>query len=113
VKGLDARTLRDCRFLFQLYPQIRGGAVSPEFLMPLRIRGTVSRELPAPLSPEVLLRLSWSQLVELLAFDDPWKRAFFENEGLQANWSVRQLRRQIGSLPNSAAPTSPPTTSNA
>jgi predicted nuclease of restriction endonuclease-like (RecB) superfamily len=54
--------------------------------------------LPAPLSPEALLRLSWSQLVELLAIDDPWKRAFFENECIKANWSVRQLRRQIGSL---------------
>ncbi len=54
--------------------------------------------LPAPLSPEALLRLSWSQLVELVAIEDPWKRAFFENECIQANWSVRQLRRQIGSL---------------
>lgn len=63
-----------------------------------RIRPTSSPQLPAPLSPAVLLRLSWSQLVELLAIDDPWKRAFFENECLQANWSVRQLRRQIGSL---------------
>ena len=35
---------------------------------------------------------------ELIAIDDPWKRAFFENECLLANWSVRQLRRQIGSL---------------
>jgi len=46
----------------------------------------------------MLLRLSWSHLVELIAIDDPWKRAFFENECLLANWSVRQLRRQIGSL---------------
>jgi len=37
-------------------------------------------------------------LQELISIDDPWKRAFFENECLQANWSVRQLRRQIGSL---------------
>jgi predicted nuclease of restriction endonuclease-like (RecB) superfamily len=37
-------------------------------------------------------------LQELIAIDDPWKRAFFENECLLANWSVRQLRRQIGSL---------------
>ena len=68
-----------------------------------RIRRTASAEsppadLPTPLSPEALLRLSWSQLVELVAIEDPWKRAFFENECLQANWSVRQLRRQIGSL---------------
>lgn len=118
VKGLDARTLRDCRFLFQLYPQIRG-SVSPELLMPLPIRGSVTRELPAarvsnssapsirgtlspelptPLSAELLLRFSWSQLQELIRLDDPWKRAFYENECLKARWSVRQLQRQIGSL---------------
>ena len=58
----------------------------------------MSAEFPTPLPPETLLRLSWSHLQELIAIDDPWKRAFFENECLQANWSVRQLRRQIGSL---------------
>ena len=46
----------------------------------------------------MLLQLSWSHLVELIAIDDLWKRAFFENECLLANWSVRQLRRQFGSL---------------
>ncbi len=30
--------------------------------------------------------------------DDPWKRAFYENECLKGNWSVRQIQRQIGSL---------------
>jgi len=127
LKGLDMRTLRDCRGLVRHYPQIRG-TLSPEFLArpdsgdtvpriaaPLSpqfaeitssgliepsppVRKTVSDELPTPLSPQALLRLSWSHLQELIAIDDPWKRAFFENECLQANWSVRQLRRQIGSL---------------
>ena len=134
IKGLELRTLRNCRLLYAAYPQIRQ-TLSAESGPPL-IRGTVSRQLseiipvtvlpdasdsirqtpsaelipsaqirenassslPTPLSPEVLLQLSWSKLVELLAIDDPWKRAFFENECLKANWSVRQLRRQIGSL---------------
>jgi len=83
-------------------------APSPEFLMDVTKANpgktdrqnsqTASDQLPTPLSPQALLQLSWSHLVELLAIDDPWKRAFFENECLQANWSVRQLRRQIGSL---------------
>ena len=127
MKGLDMRTLRDCRGLVRHYPQIRG-TVSPEFLarpdsgdtvprIPAtlspesaaitspganqsspRNRQKLSAESPSPLSPEALLRLSWSHLQELIAIDDPWKRAFFENECLLANWSVRQLRRQIGSL---------------
>jgi len=45
-----------------------------------------------------VLKLSWSQLQELIRLDDHWKRAFYENECLQAHWSVRQLQRQIGSL---------------
>ncbi len=64
----------------------------------LAIPGTLPPELPTPFSPELLLRFSWSQLQELIRIDDPWKRAFFENECLKGHWSVRQLQRQIGSL---------------
>jgi predicted nuclease of restriction endonuclease-like (RecB) superfamily len=127
VNGLEIRNLRNCRLFYSTYPQIRqtvsaellarpdlGDTVSripailspvsakqpsPEFIATAHpIRQTLSAELLSPLSPEALLRLSWSHLVELIAIDDPWKRAFFENECLQANWSVRQLRRQVGSL---------------
>lgn len=62
------------------------------------IRGPLSPELPTPLSAEEILRLSWSQLQELVRLDDPWKRAFYENECLRGHWSVRQLQRQIESL---------------
>ena len=55
-------------------------------------------ELPTALEPAQVLRLSWTHLQELIRIDDPWKRAFFENECLNARWSVRQLQRQIGSL---------------
>jgi predicted nuclease of restriction endonuclease-like (RecB) superfamily len=72
-------------------------APSPESRA-LAIRGSVTPELPTPLSPELLLRLSWSQLQELIRLDDPWQRAFYENECLKSRWSVRQLQRQIGSL---------------
>lgn len=119
MKGLDdPRILRDCRTLYRLYPQIRG-SLSGEFVasLPARaeieqpltvastaksdapaIRGTVSRKLPTPLSPRLVLQFSWSQLQELIRLDDPLKRAFYENECLKGNWSVRQLQRQIGSL---------------
>jgi predicted nuclease of restriction endonuclease-like (RecB) superfamily len=121
--GLHARVLRTCRQVYLIYPQIRltlSAESTASLLDPVRrtvsrdlalqipvtaspkskssIRPTPSAELPTPLSPEALLHLSWSKLVELIAIDDPWKRAFFENECIKANWSVRQLRRQIGSL---------------
>lgn len=51
-----------------------------------------------PLSPQLLLQLTWSHLLELLRLDDPLKRAFYETECLKGRWSVRQLQRQIGSL---------------
>ncbi len=129
LKGLDERTLLDCRTAYRFYPQIpatlspefqvRGGlmipaTVSPEFKkllnireavsgpskhsLALAIRGSLPPELPTPLESAQLQRLSWSQLKELIRIDDPWKRAFFENECLNSRWSVRQLQRQIGSL---------------
>ncbi|MBI4660643.1 MAG: DUF1016 family protein [Verrucomicrobia bacterium] len=55
-------------------------------------------DLPTPLMPEQIIRLSWSKWIELVRIDDPWKRAFYENECLKGNWSVRQLQRQIESL---------------
>ena len=54
--------------------------------------------LPTPLEPQKILQLSWTHLVEILRLEDPWKRAFYENECLLGGWSVRQLQRQIGSL---------------
>jgi predicted nuclease of restriction endonuclease-like (RecB) superfamily len=72
-------------------------------LAALSISATPSRksdaaDLPTPLTPEQILRLSWTHLIELLRLDDPWKRAFYENECLLGDWSVRQLQRQIGAL---------------
>ena len=82
-----------------------GGSVSAELALltdsadtDCRIRGSVTPELPTPLSSGALLGLTWTKLQELIRLEDPWKRAFYENECLKGNWSVRQLQRQIGSL---------------
>jgi len=55
-------------------------------------------ELPSPLEPAQLARISWAHFLELIRIEDPWKRAFYENECLRGHWSVRQLQRQIESL---------------
>ena len=73
-----------------------GHELVPSYRKP--IRGTLSPELPTPLSSEAILSLSWSKLQELIRISDPWKRAFFENECLREDWSVRELQRQIESL---------------
>jgi len=114
LKALNLTLLKLCRSAYQVYPQI-GPTLSDQFGTArgaIRIGPTPSDEsspgprkrkaLHAEVAPslpaELLLRLSWSTLVELLSIDDPWKRAFYENEALQGNWSVRQLRRQVESL---------------
>lgn len=63
-----------------------------------KIRQPVVGELPTPLEPEQLARISWAHFLELIRMDDPWQRAFYENELLRGHWSKRQLQRQIGSL---------------
>lgn len=51
------------------------------------------------LPPERLLQsLSFSHFVELMKLDDPLKRVFYEIEAVRGAWTVRALKRQIGSL---------------
>ncbi len=45
----------------------------------------------------VSVKLSWSHYCELLSISDPDKRSFYEKEAISANWSVRELKRQIDS----------------
>lgn len=114
IRGLSPTNLRLSRLHYSTYPQIRQ-TVSGEFNPRLQqIQQTLSVELPpvitspkprpaprnvpTPLPSECLLCFSWSHFVELLRLDDPWKLAFYENECLKGNWSVRQFQRQIGSL---------------
>ena len=46
----------------------------------------------------LLSSLSYSHFEQLIALDDPLKRAFYEIECIRGNWSVRALKRQIASL---------------
>lgn len=42
-------------------------------------------------------KLSWSHYCELVSIEDPPKRAFYENETINARWSIRELQRQLDS----------------
>lgn len=114
VKGLGAETLRTCRSFFLTYPEISQAAVGKlsaqhskgEISQPLVGELTVKDatdnqapgSLPTPLKPEELANISWAHFLELIRIEDPWKRAFYENEVILGHWSKRQLQRQIGSL---------------
>jgi predicted nuclease of restriction endonuclease-like (RecB) superfamily len=106
VSRVEERELRRYRHFFLVYPQIRE-TVSPEFIPQLpaeflsSIRETSPESVPHRLSPsgkDILNKLSFSKLVELVQIDEPLKRAFYELETIRGSWSVRELRRQIATL---------------
>ena len=104
------RYLRLCKQFYAMYPQIRKSLISES--IPLLIRkSTISKlpstpqefELPSDqrqaIRPEILVsKLSFTHIIELLKCDDSAKRTFYELECIQGGWSVRELKRQIGSL---------------
>jgi len=111
IPGCSAEMLGRTRVFYRTYPQLRECCTSPftteagilasltdwtEISSPLVTKSHTA--LPTPLEGQTLLRLSWSHLIELIRLDDPWKRAFYENECLSGSWSKRELQRQIGSL---------------
>ena len=49
-------------------------------------------------APQLIHRLSFSHLSELIQLTDEIQRRFYEIECIRGKWSVRELRRQIDSL---------------
>ncbi|MBF0104441.1 MAG: DUF1016 family protein [Deltaproteobacteria bacterium] len=114
IKGLGVSMLKTTRQFYRSYPQYRQSVIG-KFTGQL-LNSQIGQSLigetgnkedlsiiatdhtPTPLPIHVLSRFSWTHFIELVRLDDPWKRAFYENECLKGNWSVRQLQRQMGSL---------------
>ena len=55
-------------------------------------------DIPRHSGQEILEKLSYTHIFQLLSIDDPYKRAFYEMECLRGGWSVRELKRQISTL---------------
>ena len=51
--------------------------------------------LSYPICQTLSGKLTWSHYCELLSISDEKKRSFYEKESINANWSVRELKRQI------------------
>lgn len=104
VKNCNRRQLYDYLRLYRTYPGIvRSPSAQFQSLMPESIT------LPAPIVPtasaqsttpveQLFQRLSYSHLKLLVELPDETRRAFYEVECIRGNWSVRELKRQIGSL---------------
>lgn len=97
------RELRRYRQFYNTYPQIRE-SLPPEFnkYLPQKAtdhRNNLTKEKGSSLAPYTLIfNLSFTHIAELITIDNPTKRAFYEVECLRGNWSVRELKRQMGSL---------------
>lgn len=109
VSGCSRQMLERMRNFYLAYPQFSELISSPPVSISPKadtenskcssvVSTSPTARRPGPLPAEKLLALSWTHFVDLLGIDDPWKRAFYENECLKGNWSKRQLQRQIGSL---------------
>lgn len=103
VSSTGRRQLYGCLAFYRAYPQIvRSLPAQFRHLLPAPARTerkmrTVSAQLKVP-AKDLVSRLSYSHLEQLVVIEDPLKRAFYEIECLRGNWSVRELKRQIGSL---------------
>ncbi len=117
-KGLDecysSRYLRLCRQFYETYPQIRKSLISKSSLIE-NGKSLISKfsdnsaddnkgdDRITPAHQEVppvklLQRLSFTHFIELLKCSDSLQRVFYEVECIRGNWSVRELKRQIGTL---------------
>lgn len=104
VPSCDRRRLYSYQEVYRTYPQI-GRALTAQFraLLPggTAQTGEIVRSPTAQFetAPDKLLNsLSYTHLEQLTAIEDPLKRTFYEVECTRGQWSVRELKRQIGSL---------------
>lgn len=115
IKGLERHSLNQCRIFYIKYPQI-WSTVSTKLTNIAEIKGLpvfsidkipdkqteANDEKRSTLStkfetdPEQLItRLSFSHICEIMRIDDSFERFFYEFECMQGAWSVRELHRQI------------------
>ena len=102
TKGLNLTLFKNSRRFYLLYPQIGvlfGIGPTPSDLLELEQSNkekspTTSDEFET--SPQDILgKLSFSHITEIMTQDDPLARFFYETECIKGTWSVQELRRQI------------------
>lgn len=107
-RGINETILKNCRRFYLAYPQIKdyltaiSQTASKKSLgksptasdKSSQISPTLSDNFVTPAS-ELVSKLSFSHIVEILTIDDPLARFFYETECIRCCWSVKELRRQI------------------
>ena len=94
-------TLKRCRFFYQAYANTAIGATPlPQSKETIRLpereeptnwgNGVATIQMPR-------FTLSWSHYLILMRIENKEARSFYEIEAIQQQWSVKQLKRQVGS----------------
>ena len=114
TKGLNLTLFKVSRNLYLYYPQIeelfsvsihatpsdepmdeKGATASHQFNNVVPQKGaTASHQFVTPAN-EILAKLSFSHIREIMTQKDPLARFFYETECIKGTWSVQELRRQI------------------
>jgi hypothetical protein len=107
IKGLTAPELSRCRQFYQTYPQILGSMTQElKNLLPSSILGSATQisevnntiKLPDNYYQELISKVSFTHLVELIKIKDSTKRTFYEMMVIKNTLSVRELEKQIATL---------------
>ena len=104
VSNCNRRQLYDYLRFYRTYPQIvRTVSAQLQRFLPESIPTAVEKvptvSALSGLAPDdAVSKLSYSMFRLLVDLEDDDKRAFYEIESTRGNWSVRELKRQIGSL---------------
>ena len=107
-RGINETILKNCRRFYLAYPQIKVylTAISPTASKKSLGKSPTASDESSQISPttsdnfitpaaEIVSKLSFSHIVEILTIDDPLARFFYETECIRCCWSVKELRRQI------------------
>ena len=107
-RGINETILKNCRRFYLAYPQIKDylTAISPTASKKSLGKSPTASDKSSQISPttsdnfitpaaELVSKLSFSHIVEILTIDDPLARFFYETECIRCCWSVKELRRQI------------------
>lgn len=107
-RGINETILKNCRRFYLAYPQIKDylTAISPTASEKSLEKSPTASDKSSQISPtasdnfitpaaELVSKLSFSHIVEILTIDDPLARFFYETECIRCCWSVKELRRQI------------------
>ena len=111
-KGLTETLFKWSRLFYRLYPQMATLFVS-NAQYPVKICTSVMHKFQSidnqaiqksasvmhqftSSAEAIISRLSFTHLREIMSIDDALVRYFYEQECMRCSWSVRELRRQIG-----------------